>query len=526
MKKPKLRDVALFACTLLIITAMLVVNSCKKDIRNAVTNTPKLATGDTSLVGQAKLWYQNNYPDVKTATTKATQSTGTQNTDWSKTFSPYWAQAQTFVQDSLTIIEMPALKKGNMALTTAQTGTGSFDFATSPSVTSILIVIYKGYINAYAMTIMGDPTYLQGNYSKLTNNTYRKKDKNFTGLVLYNAMNGTFINGWKYVNGSVTSPLTLLPATTGTLTTNAISKKQIDVSEPCTVETIEYWEDCSYYEDDIDDSNPFDCYVYTMQGNYTSDCGTGTSSSGGGITPPPPLKCTPPTVSESSIKGRLIIDVTAPPTGGGGTTSTPQACPTTTTTTPIPSSVNTITDSVTNPCLKTIIDNLTNNSTIQTDVTNILRNTFGVSDQVNLTFLEATLPSTEDANTSGDQKDNFQITFNTPQIANASKEFLLETTMHEIFHAYLDENPNINAGFGQHVYMIQNYVNTEVQTLQAVFPNLSTHDAECLVLGGFGVLQQNNPSVFNTALATYNLSASDVQNTNDSYQSGNSGTHC
>jgi hypothetical protein len=62
--------------------------------------------------------------------------------------------------------------------------------------------------------------------------------------------------------------------------------------------------------------------------------------------------------------------------------------------------------------------------------------------------------------------------------------------------------------------------------MKKTYLSKSTHDAQCLVLGGFGALEQNKPDVFNAALAQYGLSASDVQSTNDSYSSGKSGTHC
>jgi hypothetical protein len=516
---PKLALYGLMLSAIIIVT----INSCKKDLHTTSGNLKPL-TADTSLTAQAKAWYQSVYPDVKTSTAQV-QDAGAAKQDWSKTFSPYWAKAQTFVQDSLTIIELPALKKGNMAMTLQKPNPQNFDFSKSPSITSIIIVIYKGYINAYAMTIIGDSTYIGGNYAKLKNNTYRKKDKDFSGMVFYNAMDGTFINGWRYVNGTVTNPIiqTINGSSTPVIQ-SLTNKRQINLEEPCVITVDAVWEDCSYYTSDVDDQDPFDCYEYTVSTDYDATCVIAAGGGGGGITPPAPTKCTPPTVSDEGFNGHLVIHLAAPPT-------TPQPptepCPPTKTViTPVSSAVNTITDSVTNPCLKAIIDNLTNNNTIQTDVTSILRNTFGVNDQVNLTFDQATLPGTEDASTGGGQKDQFEITFNTSQITNASKEFLLETTMHEIFHAYLDENPTVNAGFSQHAYMITNYVNTEVQTLQTVFPNLSTHDAECLVLGGFGVLQQNNPTVFNAALAQYNLSASDVQSTNNSYQSGSSGTHC
>lgn len=71
--------------------------------------------------------------------------------------------------------------------------------------------------------------------------------------------------------------------------------------------------------------------------------------------------------------------------------------------------------------------------------------------------------------------------------------------------------------------MIQNYVNTEVSTLRQVFPALSVHDAQCLVLSGYGDL---DASTFNTACSTYGLTSSDITTTNNKFKAGTAGTHC
>jgi hypothetical protein len=66
---------------------MLVANSCKKDLHQQAAS-PKPATGDTRLRGQAKLWYQNNYPDVKTTTTLSTEDTKPQKPTGAKPLAP------------------------------------------------------------------------------------------------------------------------------------------------------------------------------------------------------------------------------------------------------------------------------------------------------------------------------------------------------------------------------------------------------------------------------------------------------
>lgn len=58
----------------------------------------------------------------------------------------------------------------------------------------------------------------------------------------------------------------------------------------------------------------------------------------------------------------------------------------------------------------------------------------------------------------------------------------------------------------------------EVQTLRQVSHSLSTHDAQCLVSGGYSAI---DTATFNTALATYELTNADVATTNNNYESGN-----
>lgn len=357
------------------------------------------------------------------------------------------------------------------------------------------------------------------------------------------------MNGWIYKNGNIVFALPGAQTQNG----QAAIKAANEIIHPVTktsrfvnnirmleVETCYTWTqtvtvDGVDYGTTVLDETCSTTYIDDSGGPSGSGGSPGPSGTGGsgGTAPSQPPPCSVPSASQGdavlSSNNHAITRVAAPPGGFPRPTSTTNPCPqeiVTTTVTPTASSVNTITDSVTNPCLKAIIDNLTNNQTIQTNVTSVLRNTFGVNDQVNITFDQGTLTgsySTADANTSGNQLNNLVVTFNTPVIANASKEFLLETTMHEIFHAYLYVNPTVRTGLSQHAYMIQNYVNTEVATLQQVFPNLSTHDAQCLVLGGYADL---DPTTLNTALTTFNLTSGDVATTDNNYKSGTSGTQC
>lgn len=183
-------------------------------------------------------------------------------------------------------------------------------------------------------------------------------------------------------------------------------------------------------------------------------------------------------------------------------------------------SLSDVTNNVVNPCLKDVINQLNNSNDLSSLVNIILKNTFGVNDQINVTFSESNLNSSTAANTSGSQLNNMDIVFNSQLFTQnnlPSKEFLTETAMHEVFHAYLFVNPSIRGQLSQHLFMAQNYINNEVSALRNIYPNLSKSDAEKLVIAGYGELQASDPNAFNQILNLYNYTAFDVQTTNSNY---------
>src|ERR1700740_728563 len=143
---------------------------------------------------------------------------------------PLWAKATIFTQDGLTFIELPATKKGDMAMSFKKVkDTANYDFSRSGTMTDLLIVQIQNSFSMYAMTIMADSSYLKGNYNKVYQNSYFKMDTSFTGAVLFNRMDGTFVNGWRYQNGKVTRQLSAAPA--GSTAIQVSGKRQLDVVE-------------------------------------------------------------------------------------------------------------------------------------------------------------------------------------------------------------------------------------------------------------------------------------------------------
>jgi hypothetical protein len=157
-------------------------------------------------INEAKIWYQSTYQaatDPKLPKQNIEKYAG----DWSRKFKPDWQEAQMFNECGTTIIEIPAIKNGEMTLSFSRPGTPELDFNKSGTKTSLLIVKRKMDYHLYAMTIVASAAHLRANHGRLGNNTYQKKDKNFEGAVFFNKMDGTFLNGWCYQNGEATRQL-------------------------------------------------------------------------------------------------------------------------------------------------------------------------------------------------------------------------------------------------------------------------------------------------------------------------------
>ncbi len=194
------------------------------------------------------------------------------------------------------------------------------------------------------------------------------------------------------------------------------------------------------------------------------------------------------------------------------------------------SSVKEIIDSLTNPCHKAVLQSLMANG-LGNDVTDILKKTFGVSDAINVYFSDdqhakASDPSGKTEPHTSMDIININIWLNEQRLVNASKEYIGETIFHEIFHGYFDAKGTFQGELSQHIEMAKSYLDKEIVALQEVFPNLSLHDAQSLVLGGYGDIQANNPALFNQILSKYNLDLNDIVSTNDLYREGRKGTKC
>jgi len=482
----------LFAATCLV---AFIINSCKKDAHPDQQNK----VSDPA-IAQAKSWYESTYPTGNKLNSLAT----TGNKDLSQLIKPDWQHTASYSRFNQQVIEMPVDPSVKFASAIKNMTTGQITNNAYSRSSFILLNNGTGY-DAYVMTLIADSVYIKNDLSKLTRNTYSKREADFSGLVLYFTPKGKYVSGWRYKDGHIVIP--------GAGTPN---KKVQDIAGPkLTPHNMEPTEDCiDWFWVTYDNGVPIDYqYLYTT-------CATPGQGGGGdaGNTPP---DC-PPGTSRTQSTGHLAVNNMPPPPpddGGGGGFPSP--------TTPGPCTVDapaTITNNVKDPCLKKMVD-----STISKNVTNqinsLIQNVFGGSTSVNLEFTDVTtLPPVADGYTPPNNgivngRLDAQIQLDVNHLPNYSQEYIARVIMHESLHAYLDAK-GISDQL-QHEDIMVNYVTKMASSLQQMFPGLSSTDAKNLALGGL----QTTDAFQNKIAKDLGLESTFVS-TNLAYSVGASGTRC
>ncbi len=293
--KHHLNSISKFAICQRLLLAFLflfLVYSCRKDLV-----TTKQQESDENTIMLAKQWYNKAYP----LSVKLKSKLNIQNVDtskWTDVLSPYWDKGVVFESKKMDFIEFPALKSGDVSFSTKSVNPNLFNYKKSSSISSILIIKRQGVYSAYTMTILADSAYLKGDYGKITNNTYSHREKDFTGLVLYHSLNGSFVNGWQYIDGVVTNAVyeKQVSSTGGNKGVQIVNGLKLNKQVCDAVQITTYWEDCAYYTNDLTYSNPFDCKYYQTTKIYTSCADDGTGGGNGSESTPPicPPANTPP----------------------------------------------------------------------------------------------------------------------------------------------------------------------------------------------------------------------------------------
>jgi hypothetical protein len=521
--KPALKKLLLL-CAPIALTAV-IIGSCKKD--NHVT-TPPLT--NPAAVADAKSWYEKSYP----ANTKLATQAVSVSQDWSQGVKPDWNNGATYTRFDDDVIEMPvdAAVSGKLNIGLKEQTTGT-EYKAANSKSSFLLIKSLGIYHAYIMTVIGDPTYLKGDLTKLDHNKYNKRDSDFAGVVLYSTPKGKFVNAWTYKNGTISgqiSPDSASAASTipGKTQTDAI-KTNLTATTTCYT-----WTQTSSYDGQSTGTIELESYCITSySGTLDSGGGggggsipvTGTGGGGGGSTTPAPKPpCVPTTaidnVGKVSVNSVTVNKVQPLPGDPGGGFPPPTGPPCTT----VVTSNTIITNNTTNPCLKNMV-NATINRNLTTVVNTLIQKVFNTSTKVNLTFSDSmplddkimgyTPPSNFDAN--GNL--NLTVNLNKDKLPNYSQEYIATVIIHESLHAYLTTTNNL--GTWQHWNIATTFATQMSVDLQQMFPNLQGPDATNLSWSGLESTDAFQQTIGNDLTAQGNYVATLL-----AYTSGSKGTKC
>jgi hypothetical protein len=437
------------------------IGSCKKD--NHATAPPT----NPAAVAEAKSWYEKAYP----ASTKlATQATAIDQ-DWSQGVKPDWDNGSTYTRFDDDVVEMPvdASISGKLAIGLKEQTT-STEYKQENSKSSFLLIKKLGTYHAYIMTIIGDPSYLKGDLTKLDNNKYNKRDSDFTGIVYYSTPKGAFVNAWTYQQGKVTAKISPSTASTGSAETNN-SVETDAIKTNLTGITVCYaWTQTTTYEGHTYPPVTLDSYCVTtyaggMGGGPDNNGGAGSSGGDGGGggngspgAPPAPKDdpCAPKggavesigkTVSVNGLQTNTYQPPATPVDPGGGFPPPDGNVPCatvvsgTTTTFPTPDIIDSL--GAKYPCAGRLIASLPN---LPTAVARLIYQAFDSKTNHNIVFKEGDAAyfaahTTEDGHTVTEGT-NSNIYINPSVLAHGSNEYLLVTLYHEALHAFLNDEFN------------------------------------------------------------------------------------
>ena len=262
--------------------------------------------------------------------------------------------------------------------------------------------------------------------------------------------------------------------------------------------------------------------------------GGGAGGGSGGVTgdDPPPQKCTPPSPPAlESVKGKIIINVyEGGGTGGGGGTGSVNPPPCSTGMNPGTNPQQIITDKLNNPCLKNVLNKITQTTNLNGKIADIIHDVFATNDKVNLTFEEYTSSSDGPAQTLAPIVDNNgiyneDIKLNLYHLKDASQEFSAIIMVHETLHAYMNYNGQflLNQLY-QHQEMADKYVTDIKNFIQQSYP-INDADAYSIILNGLkDIFKNNTPLYLQTLQSKYHVT--DPAGTYEAYRGGIEGTMC
>lgn len=187
-------------CLIFIFVLAIGINSCREEIVDVTEDSGQLS------LAEAKAWLDAQYPvnlELKSGGEKVKKYRLAQ----------LWEKARRDEDNQYFVVEVPLKSDHRFAFLSEEImdliqATGNYQYAQSE--TRLLIRKNKesNEISAHFMTISGDAEYLDKTDFKVNKNSYLKKEKDFSGRILFHNLDGSFNIGWKYYNGDITHRIT------------------------------------------------------------------------------------------------------------------------------------------------------------------------------------------------------------------------------------------------------------------------------------------------------------------------------
>ncbi|WP_162996455.1 hypothetical protein [Mucilaginibacter celer] len=508
------------------ICLIIIVYSCKKENR-----TNKNTDIVSPAVLKAKNWYENAYPSVSKTSTLSTIG----NPDLSQLVNPDWSQSKNYTRYDDDVIELPIDKDDRLNFDLSNNAGLIYNNKYSRS-WFLLLNKFDRY-SAYIMTIIADSAYIKSKPDGLKLNSYNKHDADFTGIVIYSTPQGKYVNGWFYKNGVISG---YLPPGQTSETEGDPTVQNIKTNTVTTVRTCQDFIQKTYYNGQLVATTVIATYCTTTtiddeSGNGSSGVGGNLGGGGGGggggsstTNPPNTPQCNIPynndavkTVKINSLQTQKVAPIDD---GGFPPPANPIPCPPPAVVN-LPPVTTIVTNNVTNPCLKKMVD-ATIISGVNTQINSLIKDVFGGTEKLNLKFVDnVSLASGTEGHTEMNGgfdsfgNLNIEIQLNKNELPGYSQQFVATVIMHEALHAYLQAkgvDPK-----NQHENIIIDYVTKMSASLMQMFPGLSSNDAKNLSLGG---LDQTTTFLY-TVARDMKLSG-DYAATQLAYSVGSLGSRC
>ncbi|GGI50307.1 hypothetical protein GCM10011425_15190 [Mucilaginibacter galii] len=269
-------------------------------------------------VSAARSWYESTYPQ-KTGGNFTTLSTTTTSdpVDLTQRIRPDWPKGLSYHRLNNDVVEIPidASSKFSYSLTMGDDRSRTV-YNKAYSRSSFLLFKKGSGYEAFIMIIIADSSYIKNDPGKLANNTYRKHDADFSGVVIYSTPKGKFICSYGYKSGQ------LLPygkpAPDNALKEASVNGSSHETQEierdPLTVTCTYYYVD--HYINDVFVNREF---LYRECITSGSDGSGGTGGTSPTTTPEcPPITGTGMAAKYQVLGGRDPIGEPPPPDPGDG----------------------------------------------------------------------------------------------------------------------------------------------------------------------------------------------------------------